>query len=212
MDANGMDPRDRISMAPAERGRRVARALEVSVTSVYANEREAETLGPIVDAMEVRYGEISKGMSFADAGVAARGELVAEAIAVAEELAEARAVARCRRIVETATLAEGSDAEGMRRLLLAALDPTWDKVSRILSRPQGADVPPMPVTEPAAAVSMEKKVPTIFVAERALGAFEPSTPYRVRDGRDDSLTCRTWRGTDAVLLARLLNEEVAREV
>lgn len=207
MDANGMDPTSREAMTAAERGRRVARALEVSSAKVFANEVEAEILGPLVDRIDDRYGEISKAVGFAEAGVAARGELVAEAIGVAEELAEARAVARCRRIVETATVTPGGDAEAMRRLLLAALDPVWDRALDILSQSRGCGE-----RADAAHSANPTKAPNAFVGERPhMGDHHPPPPYQVRDTRDGSLLCRTWRGSDASLVARLMNEELVRD-
>ena len=58
--------------------------------------------------------------------------LIAQAIREAEDAAEQRAIDRCRHIIATAIVSNG-DAEAMRRLLLAAFDPTWDKVVSIIN-------------------------------------------------------------------------------
>lgn len=57
---------------------------------------------------------------------------LAQAIREAEDAAEQRAIDRCRHIIATAIVSNG-DAEAMRRLLLAAFDPTWDKVVSIIN-------------------------------------------------------------------------------
>lgn len=57
---------------------------------------------------------------------------IAEAIRNAENEAEQRAIDRCRKIISTAIVGSG-DAEAMRRLLLAAFDPAWDRVASIIN-------------------------------------------------------------------------------
>lgn len=58
--------------------------------------------------------------------------IIAQSIREAEDAAEQRAIDRCRHIISTAIVSNG-DAEAMRRLLLAAFDPTWDKVVSIIN-------------------------------------------------------------------------------
>jgi len=68
-----------------------------------------------------------------DASLAAElKDLIASAIREAERDAEKRAIDQARHIVATARVSDGSSAEHMRRLLLAALDPRWDEISSVL--------------------------------------------------------------------------------
>jgi hypothetical protein len=57
---------------------------------------------------------------------------IASAITQAENEAEQRAIDRCRQIISRAIAGDNADAESMRRLLLAAFDPAWDRVSSII--------------------------------------------------------------------------------
>ena len=58
---------------------------------------------------------------------------IASAIAQAENKAEQRAIDRCRQIISAAIAGDNADAESMRRLLLAAFDPRWDRVASIIN-------------------------------------------------------------------------------
>lgn len=60
-------------------------------------------------------------------------QLIAAAITSAQNEAEQRAIDRCRQIISTAIAGENADAESMRRLLLAAFDPRWDRVASIIN-------------------------------------------------------------------------------
>lgn len=58
---------------------------------------------------------------------------IAQALRQAENEAEQRAIDRCRQIISTAIAGDNADAESMRRLLLAAFDPRWDRVASIIN-------------------------------------------------------------------------------
>lgn len=62
--------------------------------------------------------------------------LFAAAIREAENAAEQRAIDRCREIIARAVITDKTDGEGMRRLLLVALDPRWDTVASLLKHPK----------------------------------------------------------------------------
>lgn len=113
-----------------DKARLLVQALDVSVSNVFPSEADVETLGPQVDRIRARYEDLRRQGSFAEASLAVRAEFVAEAL----EEAERRALARCREIVSTARVGTGADAETLRRLLLAALDPRLDAAAAILDR------------------------------------------------------------------------------
>lgn len=62
-------------------------------------------------------------------------QIIATAIRHACNEAEQQAIDRCREIISRAIISENTDGEGMRRLLLAAFDPRWDKVASIIKDP-----------------------------------------------------------------------------
>lgn len=113
-----------------DRARLLVQALDVSVSNVFPNEVDVETLGPQVDRIRARYEDLRRQGSFAEASLTSRAEFVAEAL----EDAERRTIARCREIVSTAAVGPDADAETLRRLLLWALDPRLDAVAAILDR------------------------------------------------------------------------------
>ena len=120
------------AMDADELSRFVVKVLDAAVANVFPSEAEVERLAPHVDAIRTLYTE-TRGASFSDAWLAARARFVAQAIETSARGAEATAVRRVRSMISSALVPDGSDAETLRRLLLAALDPRLEAASNAIS-------------------------------------------------------------------------------
>lgn len=115
-----------------ELSRFVVKVLDASVANVFPSEAEVDRIAPHVDAIRELYAD-TRGLSFSDAWLAARARFVAQAIESSARAAEEAAVERVRSIVSSARVPDGADAETLRRLLLAALDPRLEAAVNAIS-------------------------------------------------------------------------------